>query len=493
MHTKVRLDLRSRVTAFIASTTLVVVLIALGTWASWVRIHTLRTRLTAEGLGSNDISDQFQQRIGNLNTELFRFAVGRDGKVWSKFKEQSVELDRWIDKTFRELQSLPERGVVRELDRVFDDYIKAADRVEIAIDRPQRDESATSEFTESDPEAAEMSLLKRRPHNTLTALADFELQEKRILALGSRLADLHKKAIESFVDDANQSLEHVMLALLFGLVLLLLCGGGLAWVIYRELIAPLRVQLIESRLLMERHEKLVSLGMLAAGVAHEIRNPLTAIKARLFSLRRRLPPASQDRSDTDVIDSEINRLERIVKDFLLFARPSDPELAVMRADAALHEVKLLLGPQLEKKGIALTVQGDANAWIRVDRHQIKQVLINLIQNAADATALGGEVILRARCDHGRLGDHLADVVVLEVEDSGQGIVPEVQARLFDPFFSTKDGGTGLGLSIASRIVEKHGGALQYQTKVDSGTTFGIVLPRVSEVPVMTTTQSVAGD
>jgi signal transduction histidine kinase len=220
--------------------------------------------------------------------------------------------------------------------------------------------------------------------------------------------------------------------------------------------------------------------MLAAGVAHEIRNPLTAIKARLFSLKRRLTPASQDRADTDVIDNEINRLERIVKDFLLFARPSDPQTVLMRGTDPLHEVQHLLGPQLERRGITVVVQESPTGWIQVDPHQIKQVLINLVQNAADATEKGGRILLRARCEVARLGDHTAEVVVLEVEDDGRGMLPEVQARLFDPFFSTKDGGTGLGLSIASRIVEKHGGALQYQTKIDSGTTFGVVLPRARE-------------
>lgn len=406
-----------------------------------------------------------------------------------QFKTQSTNLDLWIDKTFHELQSPEERGVVREVDTIFDEYRKAADRVEAAINRSLRDELPPPGTSEADPEVGGAGQFKKGPHKTLTALAEFEVQEVLILKKGSQLAELHQKSIQSFVDIANGSLEHVMLSLLFGLALLLVCAGGLSWVIYRELIAPLRVQLIESRMIMERQEKLVSLGMLAAGVAHEIRNPLTAIKARLFSLKRRLAPASQDRADTDVIDNEINRLERIVKDFLLFARPSDPQTVLMRAEEPLYEVQHLLGPQLERRGITLTVQEEPSGWIQVDRHQIKQVLINLIQNAADATESGGRILLRARCESARLGDHITEVVVLEVEDNGRGMRPEVQARLFDPFFSTKDGGTGLGLSIASRIVEKHGGALQYQTKIDSGTTFGVVLPRALELAAPSATSA----
>jgi signal transduction histidine kinase len=115
--------------------------------------------------------------------------------------------------------------------------------------------------------------------------------------------------------------------------------------------------------------------------------------------------------------------------------------------------------------------------VTADPHQLKQVIINLVQNAADAIGQNGTVTLRARLDRSRLFDRETDVVVLEVSDTGKGIPSEVEKRLFDPFFSTKESGTGLGLSIAAGIVQKHEGLLQYRTQVNHGTTFGIVLPR----------------
>jgi signal transduction histidine kinase len=259
--------------------------------------------------------------------------------------------------------------------------------------------------------------------------------------------------------------------------LLLLAGGGLAVVVYRELIAPLRLKLVESQALLDRQEKLASLGLLAAGVAHEIRNPLTAIKAWLFLQQKHLLPGTPEHTDTQVIANEVSRLEQIVEDVLLVARPSEPSLTAVPADEPLRQVQSLLKPQLEKANIRLAVQGSVSAPIKIDPQQIQQVLINLIQNAADSIGHDGEVTLRARLDNKRLADRLTDVVILEVADTGKGIPPEVEKRLFDPFFTTKDAGTGLGLSIAARIVEKHGGALQYQTRPDHGTTFGIVLPR----------------
>jgi signal transduction histidine kinase len=132
-----------------------------------------------------------------------------------------------------------------------------------------------------------------------------------------------------------------------------------------------------------------------------------------------------------------------------------------------------LKPQLKKASIELKLETSESVWVRADTQQIKQVLINLIQNSADSIGHNGTITLRAR--------NGADAfAVMEVIDNGKGIPSDVQQRLFDPFFTTKEGGTGLGLPIAARIVEKHGGELRYQTQLNHGTTFSIVLPRVSE-------------
>jgi signal transduction histidine kinase len=137
-----------------------------------------------------------------------------------------------------------------------------------------------------------------------------------------------------------------------------------------------------------------------------------------------------------------------------------------------------MGKQLQEANIRLVVEERPGASIRIDMQQLKQVLINLVQNAADSIGQNGSITLRTRTENVRRSERVQPVVVLEVADTGKGISPEVEKRLFDPFFTTKDAGTGLGLPIAARIVEKHGGSLSYQTQVGHGTTFGIVLPRV---------------
>jgi signal transduction histidine kinase len=196
-------------------------------------------------------------------------------------------------------------------------------------------------------------------------------------------------------------------------------------------------------------------------------------------LKKTIPAVAQD-EDAVIIGNEISRLERIVKDFLQFARPSEPKLARISAADIMKDVHELLRPQLEASAIHLQMRPLNGADIHADQEQLKQVLINLIQNSAENIGRNGAVILSMREDAIELGGRERPAVIIAVEDSGKGIAPEVEARLFDPFFSTKEGGTGLGLAISSRIIEKHGGILRYETKLNHGTTFEIVMPEVQD-------------
>ena len=276
------------------------------------------------------------------------------------------------------------------------------------------------------------------------------------------------------VKDYSTQLQAVFYALLgsiFGLSLFLITA------IYRRVV----VERLRSRLRESATEnKLAHLGQLAAWLAHEIKQPLTAINAWLWTLQKGVTEDMPGHRGTTAIRKEINRLDQIVKDFLRFTQPAPPKLVPVRAEPVLREVLDLLGPQLERQRIELNLETPPKTQFCADPQQLKQVLINLVQNAADSIEHDGKITLRARNDTSELNGRSAEVIVIEVEDNGPGIPPDVQQRLFDPFFSTKEDGTGLGLPISANIIDRHGGALRFTTEPGKGTAFGIVLPIVQE-------------
>lgn len=445
---------RLRLTVLIGAIALIAGLTLWGVQDSWRRIAQLQGKLTASQLGSFHLAEEFQQRLLTLGNLLLRYTARHDPATWAQFQEASVQLDRWLVQQLSKPCSPRELDLFRQLNAAYDDYLAAAGQVR----------------TNGLPAAVSVE--------AFVQLENAERHENRLHQLGIQLADAHRKAEALFLADANRALANLGVFLLIGVALLLALVATLGIVLYRDLIAPLRTKLVQSEALLEKQEKLATLGTLAAGIAHEIRNPLTSIKARLYMLGKRVATDAASTADTGVISSEIGRLERIVQEVLQFARPSEPQLKVVRADALLREVLSLMGNTLEQGRVQLALEDGPESHVSMDAALIKQVLINLVRNAAEAIEGQGSVILRVRASHATLHGKSSGVAILEVTDTGKGIPPEVEKRLFDPFFTTKEAGTGLGLSIAARIVEKHGGALEYQTRPGHGTTFGIVLPVV---------------
>jgi signal transduction histidine kinase len=434
------------------------VVAALTLWGverSWMQVNALERHLTKEQLLSFRSADDFQKQLLTLNNSMFRFALKRDAASWAEFEQSSTVLDRWIDVQIAKFNTGRERNILAQLNATYDDYLAAARQLH------------------TNPPPASLAT------DVLTELAGFEQQAQRLLHLDAQLADAHHDAEAAFLSEANHSLDELRWLLFTGVAILLGMMGALGWLLYRDLVAPLRTRLVEREALLERQEKLATLGTLASGIAHEIRNPLTSIKARLYTLGKHIRDNKAGTSDAAVISDEISRLERIVQDVLRFARPSDPELRVVPADLPLREVQSLMSSSLDPARVQLLLEPGPELLVFIDPSLIKQVLINLVRNAVEAIEQQGAVTLRVRAGRMNLQGKDCPVAILEVADTGKGISPEVGKRLFDPFFTTKEAGTGLGLPIAARIVEKHGGVLQYQTRVGHGTVFGIVLPQVS--------------
>ncbi len=218
-----------------------------------------------------------------------------------------------------------------------------------------------------------------------------------------------------------------------------------------------------------RSEKFISLGRLSAGVAHEIRNPLNAMKGAMVHLRRRRPQDPLIREYTGLVMEEIERLSRFVTEFLFFAKQAPPRREPADLNRLVLATQRLFSGQAQERGVGLRNQlDDSLPLVPLDSDQMEQVLINLVINAMDAMERGGTITFTTA----RRGDR----VLLTISDQGQGIAPEHLGSVFDPFFTTKETGTGLGLPLCLGIVESHGGTIRLESRPGRGTKVIIELP-----------------
>jgi signal transduction histidine kinase len=231
----------------------------------------------------------------------------------------------------------------------------------------------------------------------------------------------------------------------------------------------------ESREHLIQAEKLALVGKLAAGVAHSVRNPLTSVKMRLFSLERGLDLSPGQREDFEVISEEIRHLDTIVRNFLEFSRPPKPKLQHVSPSDVVDMTLVLLKHRLETYGVDVRLMREQPLpQVDLDPEQLKEVLVNLVLNACDAMGENGRLEI---LEHTGFMDPLGRVAIIQLTDSGPGIAPDVAESVFQPFFSTKEEGTGLGLAIATRIMEEHGGYIHLKpSDRGQGACFILVLP-----------------
>lgn len=215
-------------------------------------------------------------------------------------------------------------------------------------------------------------------------------------------------------------------------------------------------------------EKLSSLGELAAGIVHEVRNPLGAIKGAVEILEDELKPDSPRREFADLAKKEVDRLDRLVGEFLRFARPASLLVAPNDLNKTVESVAALVENQAAAQSVSIEKRLQENlSKVLIDDEQIKQVLLNLAINSLQVMNGGGHLIFRTF--------ESADFCVVEVEDTGGGIKAEILPKIFDPFFTTKEKGVGLGLSVAHKIVTQHRGNLTAKN-FETGIIFSVELP-----------------
>jgi GAF domain-containing protein len=241
-------------------------------------------------------------------------------------------------------------------------------------------------------------------------------------------------------------------------------------------------RLEETQAQLVQSAKLAAVGELAAGVAHEINNPLTSIIGFTHLLLEDLPPDHEMRADLETVDREAARARKIVRGLLDFARAGDPVLAPVDLNALVEEAVMLVCTRSVLARVSLEKNLSRLPPMMLDTNQIKQVLVNLLNNAVQAMPNGGRLTVTTRLTEREVDEVYRQMAAIYVSDTGLGIVSEDLGRVFDPFFTTKEvgQGTGLGLSVSYSIVEKHDGRIEVESVPGEGSTFIVLLP-VSDI------------
>ena len=242
------------------------------------------------------------------------------------------------------------------------------------------------------------------------------------------------------------------------------------YLVARDLAARVAVSVERAQAItaLEDARRLAALGQFAAAIAHDIRTPLTSISMNVQILRRKLELTSDDREHFDIALEELARLDKSVAEILDFAKPV--KLAAEEIDLGdlIEDAARGLAPVLTERGVALRCEPAGDLTVHGDPLRLRQVLTNLVGNAADASTPGAEITVRAAASDGQ--------VAIEIEDRGRGIGADDLPRIFEPFFTTRPDGTGLGLAICHKVVRAHGGDIRVRSSPGEGSTFTVVLP-----------------
>ncbi len=256
-----------------------------------------------------------------------------------------------------------------------------------------------------------------------------------------------------------------LLVVLLGLAALLLTERARTLRLKQER-AEGRVRELQAE--VQRKEKLAAVGSLAAGVAHEIRNPLSSIKGYATYFGQLFPEGSENRASAQIMVNEVDRLNRVICDLIGLAKPSDIIRAPLQIESLLKDVAKLIAQQAEAQGVCLKIcTGRALPAIMADSQRLHQALLNLCLNALQAMPDGGRLTLGAYAGQGRLW--------LLVRDSGLGIAPKALSHIFDPYYTTRASGTGLGLALVQKIVDAHNGSLTVRSRVKNDKRPGMTL------------------
>lgn len=490
------LSLASKISLAILGVLLLAVLSSAVAIYSAYRFESMVETVVEDNLASVRAAEELEIALLEQRGYVSSYILDGGNKRWlEELARRREAFGEWLAVARRSSLTEAERDILDRLEKVVREY---SDKRDSVVDL----------YDAGDMEAAKRVLL-----NDVVTLYDqsYAVCEEFILA--------NTNQVEANSAEVRRQVDLVRFEALATFAVTLLLGLGLLWLFFRGVLAPLRaltadarlasgggdsgvfdarrdelrelghqVQLLMSNVAETRSDlrqsqtqlahadKLATVGKLAASVAHEIRNPLTAMKMWLFSLRRDLGAQGESQKKLEVVSEEIARLENIVSSFLEFSRPQQLNLDQIDVCRMLDRILELERLRFEDQGIVVTRQGDRELpAASVDPEQLRQVFVNLINNAVEAMPDGGELRVAAARQR-RTG---REMLVVTLSDTGPGMPHDVRERIFEPFFTTKAEGTGLGMCIAASIMARHGGTLNLESSDAHGTTWSVCIPLAS--------------
>lgn len=251
-------------------------------------------------------------------------------------------------------------------------------------------------------------------------------------------------------------------------------GQNIGWIVSFQDVTDIRLMEEE----IQRNDKLAAVGKMAAGIAHEIRNPLASVSGSIQLLQNELDLDPVNQSLMSIVLRETDRLNALITDFLIFARPGRLEPELVDITSLLNQtLGMLRNDPSCKDGVVIEQNIEQKLFANADSHQLSQLFWNLFKNAIQAMPKGGTILVSAKASNtGELENESG--ALIEVSDDGEGMDDQILQNMYDPFFTTKEMGTGLGLTTAFRIVENHKGRIWCDTKKGEGTTFRVLIPSV---------------
>ncbi len=452
------------------------------------RTQSLQVQLSAKNVAALEASHELSASLMDQKGNTTYYLLSHDDAWITELNEKRILFEGWLTKAKQAAFSPESMLVLADLEKLYFKY--DASRQEVI-----------ELYKQGEPEAgAELHWKIRDEFNTL-------------LLLCKEFRGLYVQAIENNRKEFAEEATIVSDLIVAGLVLSAIIEILLVVFLYRKILDPIRnlahatddlgdetplstkndvlalSNKVESLLshigdtqreldankeTLVQSEKMALVGKLAAGVAHSIRNPLTSVKMRLFSLERTLKLDDQQQEDFDVVSEEISHIDNITKNFLEFSRRPELKAKIQSPSEVVDMALRLLKHRFESQEVRVTVERTGLLpAIPIDGGQLKEALVNLILNACDAMVQGGAITITEKTD---VVDPLGTIVFIRIEDTGPGIAEDVLEKIFEPFFSTKEEGSGLGLAIARRIVEEHGGWLHVTSVENQGTTFLLALP-----------------